>query len=70
MKFKTMLGGLVLLLIVLFSLQNAGVVTIRFLFWHFTLSQALVILLTAVSSAFAGFILGSLGGRAGKSPRL
>jgi lipopolysaccharide assembly protein A len=69
MKIKTMLGLMVLLLIVLFSLQNAGAVTIRFLFWHFTLSQALVILLTAVSSAFAGFVLGSLGSWTGKGPR-
>jgi lipopolysaccharide assembly protein A len=67
MKTKTMLGLVVLLLVVLFSLQNAGAVTIRMLFWHFTLSQALVILLTAASSAFAGFVLGSLGGRTGKS---
>lgn len=60
MKFKTVTIIVVLSLVALFSVQNAGVVTVRFLHWHFALSQALVILLATFGGVAAGLALGTL----------
>lgn len=45
--------------VALFSVQNAGVITVRFLHWHFELSQALVILLAAFFGGLVGLLLGT-----------
>lgn len=62
MKIKTILVLVLMLFVALFSVQNAGVITVRFLLWQFALSQALVILLAAVCGAVAGLVIGSLSG--------
>lgn len=41
MKPKLIIALILLLAVAVFSVQNAAPVTVRFLFWHFTASQAL-----------------------------
>lgn len=57
MKFWSVL--LLLLAVVVFSVQNAQPATLRFLVWHFELSQALVIMLAAVLGIVVGAIAGA-----------
>jgi lipopolysaccharide assembly protein A len=63
MRFKSILTLLLLLVVAMFSVQNAGVITVRFLHWQFALSQALVILLSALCGLLAGFAAGTLSAR-------
>lgn len=63
MKFKALVLLLLMLLVAVFSVQNAAVITVRFLRWEFALSQALVIMLSAFCGALVGLIIGALGGR-------
>ena len=63
MKLKTVLILVLLLSVALFCVQNSAVITVHFLFWHFVLSQALVILLSAVCGTVAGLAIGTLSGR-------
>lgn len=63
MGIKLVLVLVIMLAVALFSVQNAGVITVRFLHWEFALSQALVIMLSAVCGALVGLIAGALGGR-------
>jgi len=44
MKFKTFVAILFATLIVIFSLQNAEVVDVKFLFWKLSFSSVIVIL--------------------------
>lgn len=70
MKLSWMLVMLLLAFVAVFSVQNADVVTVRFLLWQFSLSTALVIQLAALLGAFVGLIIGALSGReARKSAR-
>jgi uncharacterized integral membrane protein len=66
MKLLTAL--LVMLAVALFSVQNAQVITVRFLHGSFALSQALVILLSAFGGALAGLIIGAFGARKPRAP--
>jgi len=63
MKVKTILVLLLMILVALFSVQNAEVITVRFLHWQFALSQALVILLASFCGALAGLLIGTWGTR-------
>jgi uncharacterized integral membrane protein len=57
-----------LLVVVVFTLQNTESITIRFLFWQFSLSQALMLFLVLGIGILLGFLLGSLRtGAAGKN---
>ena len=58
-KIKLILGGLLLLLGVIFAVQNAAVVEVKFIVWSLTISQALVIFLTSATGIIAGFFLGT-----------
>jgi uncharacterized integral membrane protein len=68
MTFKSILTLLLLLVVAMFSVQNAGVITVRFLHWQFALSQALVILLSALAGLLAGFAAGTLSARRRQAP--
>lgn len=71
MKLSWILVMLLLAFVALFSVQNAEVVTVRFLVWQFSLSAALVIQLAAFLGALVGLIIGALSGRESrKSARL
>lgn len=63
MSFKGWIALLLLLAVAVFSVQNAAPVTVRFLGWRFAMSEALVILLTAIFGLLAGLVLGARSGR-------
>lgn len=44
MKFKTILAIVIATIIVIFSLQNAEVTDVKFLFWKLSISRVLIIL--------------------------
>ncbi len=54
-KIALIVAG-VLALIVL--LQNSEVVTVKFLFWHFAMSQIILLPLTVLAGFAAGFVVG------------
>jgi len=60
MKLKVALGTILLLLVVIFTLQNSDMVTIKFLFWSFELSRALMIFLVLTAGILIGVFLGNL----------
>ena len=58
-KLYVALGLLVLMLV--FVLQNTAPVTLRFLFWERTVSHIVVLLITALMAFLAGLLLGKFG---------
>lgn len=60
MKFKVALGTILLLFVVIFTLQNSEVVSIKFLFWSFELSRALMIFLVLAAGILIGAFLSNL----------
>lgn len=61
MNFKALMVLLLLLLVVaMFSVQNYETITVRFLYWQFAMSQALIIMLAAIFGALAGAIAGAV----------
>ena len=63
MRFTLLLSLILMMLVAVFSVQNAGMITVRFLAWHFEWSLALVILLAAFAGALFGLMVGVLTGR-------
>ncbi len=59
MKKKFLAALFILLIIVLFAVQNAGIVTINILFWNFTISLAVILVICFVCGALVG-VLGSI----------
>jgi lipopolysaccharide assembly protein A len=60
MNAKLMIVLLLMLVVALFSVQNAETISVRFLSWHFAMSQALVIMLAAIFGVLAGAIAGAV----------
>jgi uncharacterized integral membrane protein len=58
-KIKLILGGLLLVLGIIFAVQNSTVVEVKFLVWSLKVSQALVIFLTGAAGIIAGFFIGT-----------
>jgi uncharacterized integral membrane protein len=58
MKLSWIFVILLLVFVAVFSVQNAAVVTVRFLVWEITLSAALVIQLAALLGALVGLTVG------------
>jgi uncharacterized integral membrane protein len=63
MKLSWLFVIFLLLLVSLFSVQNAELITVRFMTWQFQMSAALVIQIAAVSGAIVGLVIGALSGR-------
>ncbi|GAB1475872.1 hypothetical protein MASR2M70_07040 [Bacillota bacterium] len=61
MSWKFVLSLIFALVVALFAIQNAGVVNVDFLVWNVSISQALIILLSAVVGAIVGALLGLIG---------
>jgi len=59
MKVKMILGLILVILVVLFTLQNTEVVALRFLWWEFAMSRVLMFLLVFAVGLLTGFLLGS-----------
>lgn len=57
MKIKLIAGFLLAIVLVIFAIQNAEIVTVEFLFWHLDISSALLILLSVGMGALAYFLL-------------
>jgi uncharacterized integral membrane protein len=63
MKLSWLFVILLLLLVSLFSVQNAELITVRFMIWQFQMSAALVIQIAAVLGAMVGLLVGAFSGR-------
>lgn len=63
MKLKLYLGLALLVLVVVFMLQNTAVVNLRFLFWQLSLSQALLLFLVFTSGLAVGLLFATLARR-------
>jgi len=66
MRIKLIIGLVLLLLVVIFSIQNAEMVSIKFLIWEISLSRALMIFLVFCFGGILGWIFSSLARSAGK----
>ena len=60
MKIKLIIGLILLGLVAVVALQNAEIVTVRFLFWQFSLPQALMSLASMAVGVVAGLLLGTV----------
>lgn len=59
MNLKLILGVVVLVLTLVFTVQNAGVVDVTFLGWRFSTSLALVIFASVAAGFIGGWVLTS-----------
>jgi uncharacterized integral membrane protein len=57
---KLITGIVLVVLVLIFILQNTDVVRIEFLFWGFPISRALLIFLTVIVGFVAGWIIRSV----------
>ena len=57
MKIKLIIGFLLATLLVVFAIQNAEVVSVKFMFWKLEVSRALLILLSMAIGAIFTIIL-------------
>jgi uncharacterized integral membrane protein len=60
MHARTYIGLAILLLIVVFTLQNAEVVTVKFLVWRLSVSRSLMIFMVLIAGIVVGAVLASL----------
>ena len=60
MNFKLLIVAVVMLLVAVFGVQNAGMISVRFLPWQFAMAQALVIILAAVGGGLVALITGTV----------
>ncbi len=67
MNYKFYGGLTLLLLVVVFALQNSAVVKVRLLFWSVSSSLALLIVVLLGIGLLAGWLLGSLARRPASS---
>jgi len=69
MRPKIIVGIVLVILLVVFVVQNTAVVTYRFLFWSVSMSQVVLFPLAALVGFLLGFIVGSMSRRqtAGKA---
>ncbi len=67
MNYKVCGAMAVLLLVVVFAIQNSAVVKVRLLFWSVSSSLALLIVVLISLGLLAGWLLGSLARRPSKS---
>jgi len=57
MKTKTILAILFITIIIVFSLQNAEIIDVKFLFWKLSVSRVLVILSSFVIGILVGILI-------------
>ncbi|MDK2815295.1 MAG: hypothetical protein PWP18_1208 [Thermoanaerobacter sp.] len=60
-QYYTILALIFAIIVAVFAISNAGPVDISFLYWHYSISQALVILLSAAIGAIIVWIIGLFG---------
>ncbi len=59
MSFKLSLGLTLLIIVVVFTIQNVEIVAIKFLFWELAISRALMIILVLTVGILIGWFLSS-----------
>ena len=59
MNIKLIVGLILLGLVAIVALQNAEIVTVNFLVWHFSLPRALMILASMGVGLIAGLLFGT-----------
>jgi uncharacterized integral membrane protein len=69
MNFKLILGAVLLLVALVFSVQNAGAVDVRFLAWKFSTSLALVIFGALAAGLIGGWAITSALHRKSTTPK-
>lgn len=57
MRAKTIFVLILFLLVAIVSIQNTAMVDVRFLFWQFSMSRILVIIISFVLGAIGGYLL-------------
>jgi uncharacterized integral membrane protein len=57
MKFKTIMAIIFAIIVVIFSLQNAAVTQVKFLFWELSMSRVLVILGSFAIGVLVGILV-------------
>ena len=57
MSFRQVVVALLVLLVVVLMIQNAGVVSVRFLFWRVDMSLFILILLSALLGGVVGYFV-------------
>ncbi|NNG67418.1 LapA family protein [Caldanaerobacter subterraneus] len=60
-QYYTILALIFAIIVAIFAISNSGPVDISFLYWHYSMSQALVILLSAAVGAIIVGIIGVFG---------
>ncbi|MGB9780082.1 LapA family protein [Caldanaerobacter sp.] len=60
-QYYTILVLIFAIIVAVFAISNSGPVDISFLYWHYSMSQALVILLSAAIGAITVGIIGIIG---------
>ena len=60
MRGKMLIGTGLVLILIIFIVQNTEVVSIKFLFWELSLSRVLMVFLVFVSGAVVGWFANSL----------
>ena len=65
MGLRLTLASVAFLVLVITVVQNTQTITVRFLFWEFSISQILLITLIGV----AGFLIGYFVGKLNRSPQ-
>jgi|GEM_PF-1684506 Uncharacterized integral membrane protein len=69
MKLSWILVILLLVLVAVFSVQNAAPITVHFLRWQITMSAALVIQLAALLGGLVGLTVGAMSRRSARRTR-
>lgn len=69
MKLSWLFVIVLLVLVAIFSVQNAEPMTVRFVTWQFSMSAALVIQLAAVLGALVGLVCGAYSRRGNRASR-
>jgi len=59
MKIKLIIGGALLVVALIFSIQHPGVLDVKFIAWKFTTSLALVIFATLAARRIGGWRVSS-----------
>ena len=57
MSFRQIVVAILILLALVLMVQNAGAVSVRFLFWRFEMSLFLVILLSVLLGGVVGYFI-------------
>lgn len=70
MKPKHIIGIVVIILFIVFLVQNTQVVTLRFYFWKLSMSQIILLPLTMIIGVALGYIIARVTGKGPKRDQM